>query len=638
MGFKTRATAAAAVIAAGLLLSAPAGSVVNLNGPNGHTFDIQDTSGGQLNDGSSDAYDSAYYLTVNGTQYSSGGVAGTSINGGRGVRMAAQTSGSLLVQREAYVPATGSHDYIRYYDTVENTSGSTITVTVTYSGGLGSDTSTIITATSSGDITVSTADMWYCTDDTGSDPALAHVWWGESAGVAPSTLSLSGDSMTTTFSFDLPGGSRAAFVIFAVQAGDAVGSQLAAVYLSEFPPDSQEGLEGDQIIDIVNWNVAGAPAVRFEDEDLVVGEGAELEITVTVEDPEGDPVTVGWDLNGDEDYGDATGLTAVFSAIGIDGPSTTEVGVRATDGTNERIRRKPVTVENVPPEFVSSPGEGAELELHRGEDWTYQVLVEDQANTGMEPDRFLDPLVVTVSQKPTGMIFTADLALTWSVPRTDAIVGEHTVSLGCSDGDGGNATQEFVLNVLENAPPTRPVIVSPSEETVSTPRPTLTIENAEDPDGDELSYMFQVATVGTFTADAIVSYATVSQNPTGQTAWTVNADLEDGTRYYWRVWAKDDQSDGPAVSTFFDVDLSEMVSEDADTADVPVDAFGDFIYEDKADACSCTAAGRPGGAGGAAMLLLALALSLGLFSRKRPSPTGRRGSSPADSSGCGMRD
>jgi hypothetical protein len=612
MGSIKRATAAAAMIAAGMLLCVPARAEFNLIGPNGHEFDIQDTTNGQLMDGSNDAYDSAYYLTVNGTQYTSGGTAGTSIIGGRGVRMAAQTSGSLLVQREAYVPATGSHDYIRYFDTVENTSGATVTVTVTYSGGLGSDTSTIVTATSSGDTTVSTADFWYCTDDTLSDPALGHVWWGESAGVAPSTLSLSSDAMTTTFSFDLPGGARAAFVIFAVQANDAVGSQLAAVWLSEFPPDSQEGLEGDQIIDIVNWNVAGAPAVRFEDEDLVVEEGGELEITVTVEDPEGDPVTVGWDLDGDEDYGDATGLTVVFSAVGIDGPSSTEVGVRATDGTNERIRRKPVTVENVPPEFVSSPGEGAALELHRGEDWSYQVEVQDQANTDMPPDGLLDPLVVTVSQKPTGMIFTADLALTWEVPRTDAIVGEHTVSLGCSDGDGGNATQEFVLNVLENAPPTRPVIVSPSEETVTTPRPTLTIENSEDPDGDQLSYMFQIATVGTFTADAIVSYSTVSQNPSGQTAWTVNADLEDGTRYYWRVWAKDDKEDGPAVSTFFDVDLSEMVSEDADTADVPGDVIGDFIYEDKADACSCTAAGRPGGAGGGAMLLLAFALFLGL--------------------------
>jgi hypothetical protein len=617
MGPKKRATLAAAVVAAGMLLSTPARGVVTLVGPNGHAFDIQDTSQGHMIDGSSDAYDSAYYLTVNGTQYTSGGVAGTSIIGGRGVRMAAQTSGSLIVQREAYVPSTGSHDYVRYYDTVENTSGSTVAVTVTYSGNLGSDSSTIVTATSSGDTTVTTADYWYCTDDTLSDPALGHIWWGESAGVAPSTLSLSTDSMTTTFDVDLPGGSRAAFVIFAVQANDAVGSQLAAVYLSEFPPDSQEGLEGDQIIDIVNWNVAGAPAVRFDAEDLVVEEGGELEITVTTEDPEGDPVTVGWDLDGDEDYTDATGLSAVFSAIGIDGPSTTEIGVRATDGTNERIRRKPVTVENVPPEFVSSPGEGTELDLHRGEDWTYQVLVEDQANTGMDPAGFLDPLVVTVSQKPTGMIFTADQRLTWSVPRTDEIVGEHTVSLGCSDGDGGNATQEFVLNVLENSPPTRPVIVSPSEETVATPRPTLTIENAEDLDGDQLSYMFQVATVGTFTADAIVSYASVSQNPSGRTAWTVNADLEDGTRYYWRVWAKDDQSDGPAVSTFFDVDLSEMVSEDADTADVPGDTVGDFVFEDKADACSCTAAGRPGGAGGGAALLLAFALSLGLLSRRR---------------------
>ena len=254
--------------------------------------------------------------------------------------------------------------------------------------------------------------------------------------------------------------------------------------------------------------------------------------------------------------------------------------------------------------------------LHRCEEWSYTIEVDDQANREMPEDSPLDVLTVSVIEKPPGMIYSADLSLSWSVPRTEEVVGEHPVQIQCSDGDGGLTLQDFVLSVLENTPPDRPVIISPKEVTVNMARPTLRVQNAEDMDGDQLTYTFQVATVGTFTSDSVVDYAVVNENPTGETAWTLNRDLDDGVRYFWRVWAQDDKEEGPAASTFFNVDLSTVHADGDDTADAPTDTIGDFYIDDKAEACSCTVAGRSGDRGAALFFLLA-GLVLALVRRRR---------------------
>jgi hypothetical protein len=616
----SRGTVPAMVMAAFCILTAgprEARATVSLFGPGGQEFDVVETTAGYISDGTNDSYDSAYYLYVNGTQYTADGTAATEILGGRGYRMAEFTTGNLTVQRSFWVPATGAHDYLRYFDTIRNNASGTETVTVRYTGNLGSDSSTGVTATSSGDLIVGTDDFWYCTDDgVGSDPSLGHVWWGDSGLVEPETETLSSDSMETIFTVEIPAGETVAFVIFAIQADDAAHSLAAAEFLAEFPLDAQEGLDSTALMQIVNWALSGAPLIRFTEDDYTVEEGGERTLAVEVEDMEGDPVTVTWDLDNDGAYDDGEGLTAVFSAVGFDGPATREIGVRAFDGENERMRREELVVENVPPVFVSDPGEGDDLLLHRGEEWIYQIDVDDQANRDMPEGSELDILTVSVTDKPPGMIYSADMSLTWSVPRTDEVVGEHPVQIQCSDGDGGLTQQDFVLHVLENTPPSRPVIISPKEVTVNMARPTLRVQNAEDLDGDELTYTFQIATVGTFSSDSIVDYAVVNENPTGETAWTVNRDLEHGVRYFWRVWAQDDKEDGPAASTFFNVDLSHVPADGADAEDAPTDTIGDFYIEDKAEACSCTVAGRAEH-GGAGMLFLLAGLALALARTRR---------------------
>lgn len=113
---------------------------------------------------------------------------------GRSVDFATVTRGALQIRRSMLVPAsTGSG--VRIVDAVTNTSGAPVTTNVWvgdllngHADGVGSDGSTTIRATSSGDTTLSTADLWAVTTDQRqntladpSDPALAHVWGGPGA-------------------------------------------------------------------------------------------------------------------------------------------------------------------------------------------------------------------------------------------------------------------------------------------------------------------------------------------------------------------------------------------------------------------------------------------------------------------------
>ena len=79
-----------------------------------------------------------------------------------------------------------------------------------------------------------------------------------------------------------------------------------------------------------------------------VGEGSSVTLTATASDPDGDPLTYSWDLNGDGTP-DATGSTAVFNAAAIDGPADVTVRVTVSDGTDSATSTATVHVTNVAP-------------------------------------------------------------------------------------------------------------------------------------------------------------------------------------------------------------------------------------------------------------------------------------------------
>jgi len=98
----------------------------------------------------------------------------------------------------------------------------------------------------------------------------------------------------------------------------------------------------------------------------------------------------------------------------------------------------------------------------------------------------------------------------------------------------GTITADCVISAsFTNDPPSIPVLSEPmSGGTVTTMNPVLAINASIDPDGDVVTYTYEVyADIG---GSIRVAYAT------GQgTSWTVNPALADNTTYYWRAQASD---------------------------------------------------------------------------------------------------
>jgi hypothetical protein len=107
-----------------------------------------------------------------------------------------------------------------------------------------------------------------------------------------------------------------------------------------------------------------------------------------------------------------------------------------------------------------------------------------------------------------------------------------------SDGTAEGAwmpTARFRFS-LDNEAPSSPILVSPENGArVAESRPLLTIENATDPDGDAVRYLFEVYSDPDLTE--LWDSQTVEEG--GPTAWRVARDLVENRTYYWRVLATD---------------------------------------------------------------------------------------------------
>ena len=169
-------------------------------------------SGAYVSDGHGDAYDGGHRLKVNETTYS-GGFVGTE-QSGRAMLFATQTMSGLEVKRLVYSP-TGTYSMGRWLDTFYNPTTSPITAKVEVYGNLGSDSSTVIARTSSGDTTVTVADYWFVTDDSsdgtstsGNDPAILHYFWW-SGGIKPHSLTAAAgdDDYSAVYYITVPPGS-----------------------------------------------------------------------------------------------------------------------------------------------------------------------------------------------------------------------------------------------------------------------------------------------------------------------------------------------------------------------------------------------------------------------------------------------
>lgn len=112
---------------------------------------------------------------------------------------------------------------------------------------------------------------------------------------------------------------------------------------------------------------------------------------------------------------------------------------------------------------------------------------------------------------------------------------------GDFDGDGISDLDEFSKGTDPNVPnqgPSAPEIEAPqSGAEVLAFQPALTIRNSTDPDGDLLTYEFELYSDAEMT-DLVVSEAEVEEG-VETTSWPLSMPLGDNSRYFWRVRAYD---------------------------------------------------------------------------------------------------
>src|SRR3989441_415921 len=164
----------------------------------------------------------------------------------------------------------------------------------------------------------------------------------------------------------------------------------------------------------------------------------ELRVEVQGEDMDGDPVTLTYKwLRNDKEIPGAKGDT--LDTKDFRKKDVLAVLVTPSDGKSANAPKAglPVTIQNSPPRFTSSPP----TEIKDGQ-YVYQVVVTD-------PDE--DPVTLELKQGPPGMTLDpVTKQLAWKL--TPENLGKHRVVLAAKDNENAVTQQEFELDAQPPAP------------------------------------------------------------------------------------------------------------------------------------------------------------------------------------------
>jgi len=109
-------------------------------------------------------------------------------------------------------------------------------------------------------------------------------------------------------------------------------------------------------------------------------------------------------------------------------------------------------------------------------------------------------------------------------------------------------TAEFFVNIMNESPVLPNLSAPPDGSEVTTELPTLEVTNATNPDGDVLTYEFEVYD----DKDRLIAHKTgVLEEADGTTAWRVNERLRNHRTYWWRVQARDSEGEASGWSDLF---------------------------------------------------------------------------------------
>ncbi len=117
------------------------------------------------------------------------------------------------------------------------------------------------------------------------------------------------------------------------------------------------GPSGDVVVARQAFTVNGSPTVLANTRETAysVGEGTTVALSGSGSDPEGGPLAFAWDLDGDSTY-ESVGRETTFSALGLDGPQTRVVSLRACDAAGACATSEAfVRIANVRPRVNAGP-------------------------------------------------------------------------------------------------------------------------------------------------------------------------------------------------------------------------------------------------------------------------------------------
>lgn len=183
--------------------------------------------------------------------------------------------------------------------------------------------------------------------------------------------------------------------------------------------------------------VNAAPSVDASG-PYTVAEGDTVALSATFDDPWGGNVEVSWDLDGDGEYDDASGLDTLFDASALDGPTQRIVSVRADDGvggvgTDSAV----IDVVNVAPTITGISGPGAPVPVGSAIALSATYADPCAADTFAGTWSWGDG-----TSCPAGCgQCTATGGHTYTTP------GIYTVKLEVADDDGGCGTCEYAFVV-----------------------------------------------------------------------------------------------------------------------------------------------------------------------------------------------
>jgi len=192
------------------------------------------------------------------------------------------------------------------------------------------------------------------------------------------------------------------------------------------------------------------------------GDGLTLNASLSA-DPDGDPLTYSWDLNGDGTFGDATGVKpkltwAQLVALGIvNGPSSFTVKVRVDDGQGHVVisRSTTLTVLNVAPIADAGP----DRNVTEGDSVTL-------TGTFTDPGTADTHTLHWHVDADNGQTIADGSGSTFSFVPLDN--GTYVVTFAVTDSDG--ATGAAVVNVdVKNANPVATMLGLPAQGTVGVP-------------------------------------------------------------------------------------------------------------------------------------------------------------------------